>query len=140
MQMKNILTILLASFILLSGMQLSITRHFCGGEMADVQITFSKVNASCGMEMDNTACSEQEDIASNCCRNEYAMLDVDDYLNSSSKQLKEISQPVFELFFIPLFQSLYSFDTALQTRADASPPEVLAANAVSLPKICVFRI
>lgn len=138
--MKNILTILLASFILLSGMQLSIARHFCGGEMADVQITFSKDNASCGMEMNNTACAEHEGITSDCCRNEYSMLDVDDYLNASSKQVKEISQPVFELFFLPLMHSLYSLDAALQTRTDASPPETLVANAVSLPKICVFRI
>lgn len=139
--MKNILTILLASFILLSGMHLSIARHFCGGEMADAKFTFSGMNASCGMDVEKSSCSEHDATAdSDCCRNEFSTMDVDDYLSSSSMQVKEITQPAFVLFFLPLMQSLYSTDADLQLFADASPPHFLTANAVSLPKICVFRI
>lgn len=139
--MKNILTILLASFILLSGVHLSIARHICGGEIADVKFTFSGTNAGCGMEDDKSSCSEHNDeAASDCCRNEFSMMDVDDYLSSSSIQMKEITQPSFELFFLPLMQSLYSTEADLQLYTDAGPPHLLAPNAVSLPKICVFRI
>lgn len=139
--MKNILTIILASFILLSGMHLSIARHFCGGERTDVAFTFSGMNVGCGMEEEGSACGAHDaTAASDCCRNEFSMMDVDDYLSSSSMQVKEITQPVFELFFLPLMQSLHSTDADLQLYADTSPPHFLAANAVSLPKICVFRI
>ena len=99
------------------------------------------MEASCGMEVEKSTCSEHDDTAaSDCCRNEFSMMEVDDYLSSSSMQVKEITQPVFELFFLPLMQSLHSTDADLQLYADASPPHFLAANAVSLPKMCVFRI
>jgi len=121
-------------------MHLSIARHFCGGEMADMKISFSGVKATCGMETDKATCSEHDNITSDCCRNEFSMLTVDNYLSSSSMQVQEITQPVFQLYFLPLIQSLYSFDAALKTYTDASPPDMLMANTVSLPKICVFRI
>ena len=138
--MKNILTILLASFILLSGMNLSVARHFCGGEVADVKISFSGAKASCGMEDNEEACPVNGDVTSNCCRNDLSVFTVDNYFNSSNLQIKEVSQPVSQLFFLPLIQSLYSFVLAFQAYTDSSPPDKLIANGVSLPKICVFRI
>lgn len=138
--MKNILTILIASFILLSGMHFSIARHFCGGEVADVKISFSESIASCGMEDSENSCSEQDELASECCTNELSVLMVDDYLSSSSLQIKEISQPLTQLFFLPMMLSLYLLEPNFQTYTDVSPPDNLIVSAVSLPKICVFRI
>jgi len=138
--MKNILTILLASFILLSGMNLSVARHFCGGEIADVKISFSGANASCGMESNENNCAQQENVASNCCTNDRSVFMVDNYFGSSNMQMKEINQPVSQLFFLPLIQSLYSLNTTFQGDTAVRPPDNLIANGVSLPKICVFRI
>lgn len=138
--MKNILTIFLASFILLSGMHLSIARHFCGGEVADVRISFSGAKASCGMENNEETCPVNGDVTSNCCRNDLSVFTVDNYFSSSNLQVKEISQPVSQLFFLPLIQSLYSLVPDFRAYTDVSPPDKLIANGVSLPKICVFRI
>ena len=139
--MKNILTILLASFILLSGMHLSVDKHFCGGEVADMKISFSGVKASCGMENNEDDCSEHVvAVPSNCCRNDLSVFTVDNYFSSSTLQVKEISQPVSQLFFLPLIQSLYSLVPDFQAYTDVSSPDNLIGNAVSLPKICVFRI
>ena len=138
--MKNILTILLASFILLSGMNLSVARHFCGGEIADVKISFSGAKASCGMESNENNCAEHGIVASNCCTNDRSVFMVDNYFGSSNMQMKEIGQPVSQLFFLPLIQSLYSLNTTFQAYTTVSPPDNLIANGVSLPKICVFRI
>lgn len=138
--MKNILTILLASFILVSGMHLSIDRHICGGKVADVIISFSEKGASCAMDNDMATCSTHQKATSDCCRNEATRLAVDDYFASSSFQVKEVTQPVFQLFFLPVIQSLYSLNADIQAYSDVSPPDNLIANEVCLPKICVFRI
>lgn len=138
--MKNALTILLASFILLSGMHLSIARHFCGGKMVDAGISFSEATLTCGMDKDKSACSVDGNISSDCCRNEFSMLTVDDYLSNSSLQIKEVAQPVFQLFFLPLIQSLHTMELAIQNYPDIGPPDNLIVTAVSLPQICVFRI
>lgn len=98
------------------------------------------MKANCDMDMDESSCSKHEETASDCCRNEFSEMDLDDYLSSSSMQVKEITQPAFELLFLPLMQLISSIDADLQRYADAGPPHVLPVNAVSLPKICVFRI
>ena len=138
--MKNILSILLASFILLSGMHLSVARHICGGEVADVKISFSESHASCGMEDNDDTCSNEGELASGCCSNDLSVFEVDSYFSLSSLQIKEAGQPVLQLFFLPLIQSLYSLVPTSQAYADVSPPDLRIANGVSLPKICVFRI
>ena len=138
--MKNILTILLASFILLSGMHFSVARHICGGEVADVKISFSEANASCGMEVNEKTCPVHGFITSDCCQNDISVFTVDNYFSSSSFQVKEVSQPVLQLFFLPLIQSLYSLVPTFQAYKDVRPPNTIIASAVSLPKICVFRI
>ena len=138
--MKNILTILLASFILLSGMHFSVARHICDGEVADVKISFSEANASCGMEVNENPWTEQGAITSNCCQNDISVFTVDNYFSSSSFQVKEVSQPVLQLFFLPLIEYLYSLIPTFQAYTDVSLPDTIIASAVSLPKICVFRI
>ncbi|HLN72311.1 MAG: HYC_CC_PP family protein [Methylococcaceae bacterium] len=138
--MKNILTIVLASFILISGMHLSVARHFCGGKLADVNISFTEAVAACGMEADASACATHEKATSDCCRNEITKLSVDDYFGASSFQIKEVTQPLTVLFFLPLIQSLYSTEPDVQAFTDVGTQANIIVNEVSLPKICVFRI
>jgi hypothetical protein len=138
--MKNILTIVLASFILISGMHLSIARHICGGELAEVKISFTDAVAACGMESDANTCAAHEKATSDCCKNEITRLSVDDYFGASSLQLKEVTQPVMVLFFLPIIQSLYSVEPEIQAFADVGTQANFIVHDVSLPKICVFRI
>ena len=138
--MKKLFTLLLASFILLSGMHFSIAKHFCGDRIADVKISFSEAKASCGMENNDKTCSITGELTSNCCRNDISILSIDHYFNSTTLQIKEVNQSVSQLFFLPLIQSLYSLVPTFQAYTDVSPADNLLANGVSLPKICVFRI
>lgn len=138
--MKNILTILLAFFILVSGMQFSIARHFCGGELADVKLSFAAKGDACGMERGLTACTTNENTTSDCCRDEITKLSVDDYFGASSVQMKEVNQPETIWLFLPILQSLYSIDAEVQEFTDVGTQADCAVHEVSLPKICVFRI
>lgn len=121
-------------------MHLSIARHICGGELAEVNISFSDAVAACGMESDANACGVHEKATSNCCRNEITKLSVDDYFGASSQQVKEVTQPVTVLFFLPLIQSIYSIESEVQAFADVGTQTNNLLKRVSLPKICVFRI
>jgi len=138
--MKNVLTILLASFILISGMKLSIVQHICGGELADVKFSISEAPASCGMETNQTACGAHEKSTSDCCRNKITKLGVDDYFGASSQQINEVFQPVVVLFFLPLIQSVFSSEIDIQAFTDVGYIANITPKEVSLPKICVFRI
>jgi len=121
-------------------MHLSVASHICGGEVADVKMSFTEAKATCGMESNENALAAHSGISSNCCRNELSVFAVDNYFSSSSLQIKQVSQPVQQLFFLPLIQSLYSLVPTFQAYTDVRPPDKLVANTVSLPKICVFRI
>jgi hypothetical protein len=92
------------------------------------------------MENNEKTCTVPGELTSNCCRNDISVLSIDNYFNSTTLQIKEVHQPVSQLFFLPLIQSLYSLTPTFQAYTDVSPPDRLLASAVSLPKICVFRI
>jgi hypothetical protein len=66
-RMKKILTILFAVIIPVSGLQISLDRHYCGGRLADVRLSFSGRLASCGMEVKEPYCPASPAVENNCC-------------------------------------------------------------------------
>src|SRR4030042_4261887 len=68
--MKKVFTILIATILLASGMQVSIDRHFCGGELADVKFSVTGKMGSCGMEQDEPICPNHSVIINNCCEDQ----------------------------------------------------------------------
>ncbi|NDP22297.1 MAG: hypothetical protein GZ091_14635 [Paludibacter sp.] len=138
--MKNILSILLVSFILLSGMHFSVANHYCGGKVADIKISFSGEKATCGMAEDEQTCPIHDGLSSNCCRNEVSFFAVDNYDSPSSLQIEKILKQIDQLFLIPVHQLSYSTTPTFQVYTNVKPPDYFATNDVSLPKICVFII
>ena len=139
--MKKILSISVALLMLLSGLQLTISRHYCGGELADAKVSLTGHVASCGMETATDDCSQPGNhVKSSCCNNQVSVYEVDHNYSPSFTEYKAFAQSVLQVFVIPeniTFHSLTSFSNFY---TDVSPPDFLPANAVSLPKICVFRI
>jgi hypothetical protein len=72
--MKNILTILFAVILPVSGLQISLDRHYCGGSLADVRISFSGKPATCGMESEEQAFPSFQTVESNCCEDQMTVL------------------------------------------------------------------
>lgn len=139
--MKKILFLFLASIVLLSGMHFSVAKHFCGDEAPVVKISFSGEKATCDMgECGMSFLVHHDGLSSNCCRDEVSLFVVDNFDNYSSIQIKALSQPITQVFLIPVNELFYSQSLTNQDYADVSPPDNITANAVSLPKICVFRI
>jgi len=139
--MKKLLSISLALLMLISGMQLTISIHYCGGELADSRVSLTGHLASCGMEgiFDNCTASEST-LDESCCKNQISVYAVDHNYSPSFSEFKAFSQPVLELFTLPESSSFQSFPATNLTSTNASPPENKLVHAVSLPKICVFLI
>ena len=139
--MKKLLSISLALLMLLSGMQLTISMHYCGGELADSKVSLTGHIASCGMEGLVDECTDPgSHMESSCCNNQVSVYAVDQNYSPSFSEFKAFSQTVLQVFFIPENNTFLSHPSLLQTNSGANPPGNYLAAAVSLPKICVFRI
>lgn len=139
--MKKLFSISIAFIMLLSGLQLTVSRHYCGGELADSKVSVLGDLASCGMETATDDCTHASTIEeSGCCKNKVSVYEVDQNYSPSFTEFKAFAQSVLHVFVIPENITFHSLTAASNLYTDASPPDFLPANAVSLPKICVFRI
>ena len=139
--MKKIFSISVALLMLLSGLQLTISRHYCGGELADSKVSVLGQVASCGMESGTDECTQPGNhLKSTCCNNKISVYSIDHNFSPSFSDFKVFSQPVLQVFTIPENITFHSLTSLIFIGTDTSPPGNLLANAVSLPKICVFRI
>ncbi|BBE15903.1 hypothetical protein AQPE_0039 [Aquipluma nitroreducens] len=139
--MKKLLSISIALLMLLSGMQLTISQHYCGGELAQSKVSLTGHVASCGMETATDDCAQPGNhVESNCCSNKVSVYEIDHNYSPSFTEFKVFTQTVFQVFVIPKNITFHSLTAENQTLTDVSPPGNLLLHAVSLPKICVFRI
>lgn len=139
--MKKLFSISIALIMLLSGLQLTVSRHYCGGKLADAKVSLIGHLASCGMESANDECTQPGNhVKSNCCNNQVSVYAVDHNYSPSFTEFKAFAQTVLQVFALPQNSTLHSITPISHLFSDVSPPGLLAANEVSLPKICVFRI
>ncbi|MFT3740869.1 MAG: hypothetical protein QM786_19135 [Breznakibacter sp.] len=140
--MKQLLSIFAAVLILVTGMHVSVSAHFCHGYLVAGNVSVGHEKVSCGME--DVQSGEQADsyVWAKCCDDVTSTLTVDDaYGNPASQALTP--PHAFELLWANVAPQImpqqYVFSCAL-FHADAGPPGLYMASEVSLPGICVFRI
>lgn len=139
--MRRLFSILSALLILLSGMQLTVSLHFCGGEIAESRVSLLGSIASCGMEGVTDECTQPGGhLESHCCDNRVSVYVVDHNFNPSFSEFKVLSQMALQVFDIPQSLAIDPLAALKRNSISHSPPDLMAVNAVSLPKICVFRI
>ncbi|MEI8113922.1 MAG: hypothetical protein WCI54_09840 [Bacteroidia bacterium] len=139
--MKKLFSISIALLMLLSGMQLTISRHYCGGELADSKVSLIGHVASCGMESSSDECTQSGNhLKSSCCNDKVSVYEVDHNFSPSVSEFKDFAQTVLKVFPVPENITFHSLTQLSNLYTDVSPPGFLPINAVSLPKICVFRI
>jgi len=139
--MKKLFSISIAFIMLLSGLQLTVSRHYCGGELADSKVSVWGHVASCGMETATDDCSHANTIEeSSCCKNKVSVYEIDHNYSPSFTEFKVFAQTVLQVFVIPENITFHSLtDYSLAESGFISPRNFLV-TAISLPKICVFRI
>ena len=139
--MKKLLSISIALLMLLSGMQLTISQHYCGGELAQSKVSLTGHIASCGMESGTDDCTQTGNrVKSSCCNDQVSVYSVDHNFTPSFTNFHSFAQNVLQVFIVPESTSIHSSTAINLSSTDTNPPENLLVDAVSLPKICVFRI
>lgn len=140
-RMKKIFSISVALLMLLSGLQLTVSRHYCGGELADAKVSLTGHIASCGMETATDDCTHASTIEeSSCCKNKVSVYEIDHNFAPSFTSFKTFEQPVLQVFIIPEVLNFNAFNAYNHYYTDVSPPINSLVSDVNLPNIGVFRI
>jgi hypothetical protein len=140
--MRKILSILFASLILISGLHISIAKHYCSGESSAFEkISVTGELATCGMESPNDqGVLPGVHFKAHCCENEVSTLIVDNNYAPSFSIFKVFPQPVMQVCHIIEVFNLQQIVVLSLYNTNVLPPGNYLASAVSLPDICVFRI
>lgn len=137
--MKKGLSILLALFVLASGMHLSLATHLCGGDISEFKISFNEKKASCGMCEEGSNAEHRFDSQS-CCKDQVSNMIVDNNYFPSSFSIKELSIPVLTLFLSSSFVLIDDLSITSFFYTNISPHPKWLLTEVVLSDICVFRI
>jgi hypothetical protein len=138
---RKITSILLAFLLVLTGIHLSVSSHFCSGQLAGVKVSLIGKDASCGMEGKASASFPADKlIKSHCCTNELTTLSVDSNYSPSFTKSLHILQKVTPIYGVhpgEIDKLLTSYKNPCLI---LSPPGIYQTSAVELEEICVFRI
>ncbi|MEI6680015.1 MAG: hypothetical protein WCL21_15480 [Mariniphaga sp.] len=139
--MKKLLSILFAVAIVLSGMHFTVSTHYCGGVVAATKVSVSGELASCGMEGASDQCQfPGKHIRSNCCTDKISVFAIENNFVPSFSEFKSASQNILQIFVIPASFRIHSLSVLSIYHQNISPPGNIMVSAVSLLRICVFRI
>ena len=139
--MKKILSISFALMILLTGMNLTVSTHFCNGQFAAARINFTGKPASCGMESAiQKEPSAETRFSRHCCDNKLSVYSIDKTYAPSEFHYNQPVYPVFHEFYVPGEFSLQRIYFSSSYCHNISPPYYFTANTVSINDICIFRI
>lgn len=138
--MKNLIVILTALLILLSGMHLSLAMHFCGGEISEVKFTFTHENAACGSCIDNNTDTGTSFYPKDCCQNEFSSLVTDSNYQLYAYQLGKPEFQLLQVFDVPKTIGIHRSLLTPVFNTNVHPPGYNVVSDVKLPYICVFLI
>jgi len=138
--MKKVVSILILSLVLLSGMHLSVANHICGGMNVATKLSFDEEKASCGMKSDFETDTKTKTFTRDCCHDYISNFVVDNQYQPTSLEFKKTSFHLLNVFFIPASSLLHTTAYTKELHRNAIPPGNLLADEVSLSRICVYRI
>ena len=140
-KMKKLFSISIAFIMLLSGMQLTISQHYCGGELADAKVSLTGHIASCGMEGETDDCEQPDNhVESSCCNNQVSVYAVDHNFAPSFTSFKAFEKQVLPVYILPEILNFNTFTAYNCIYTDVSPPPNCLVSDVNLSDIGVFRI
>ena len=139
--MKKVFSILFASIIFLSGMNLTFVTHLCGGEVSTVKLSFVHENASCGMCGEKQTTSNYKTInTKGCCKDEITFCIFENNYSPSTFQITEPTDQSFQIFCISETIGDHFFNATSYVNTYIQSPGNYISRAVSLSDICVFLI
>jgi hypothetical protein len=137
--MKKAFSIVFALTLLLSGLHVTISTHFCEGKIASHKISLSGKSASCGMEKDEDNCPfSLPQLSGSCCTDHVIIAGTSNIFTKTypiRKYQNEVIQPLTIRNNSQIPSVSYQF---LYT--GYNPPGIFGSNSVSLENICILLI
>jgi hypothetical protein len=139
--MRKGFSILFILVMILSGVHLTVAKHFCGGRIAAERISLSGKLASCGMEGTEDTCPVSGNrVNTHCCDDQVSTFGMINICTAPVTVQSENTENTPHLYCLTVIESFYSIDGVNISYTDTGPPGGFSASAVNLFDICVFRI
>lgn len=137
--MKRALTLMMASIFLVSGIQVSLARHYCGGKLVDVRISVTGQIATCGMEKSGSGCPDHPVFNIKCCEDQISFFGI---RGNYYPEYFKLTHPTSERGIIPT--QVGNFIAGNSYNSDivnwVLPPGDNLKSRLTQPEICIFRI
>jgi len=139
--MKKATSILFLLIILVTGLQITVSQHFCRGNLADTRISLDGSIASCGMEnADDNPVLPWDQMKNLCCEDHISSIAAVNYFTPDFYPLTEIGQNHQDHSYLPSVQIFSSEICFASLHTNLYPPGQIKSTDVDLSKICVLRI
>jgi len=138
--MKKVVSIFMVVLLLATMFQLTLSTHYCGGEVAATRISLSGELASCGMEGTEDSCPIEGRIQHKSCCEDFVTVFSTDNTYTPSPVIAESFSNISNNFLIPEGTLVPQQELPINQFSDVWPPGYLMSTDVDLSCICVFRI
>lgn len=122
--MKKILSVILSVVILFVSMGFTVSSHKCGGKRVKTVLNIGNADVSCGMETTKKDCSDDKQMNSNCCQDQFQKIQLnDDYTQVIS--FKNFTPDFTVIFVAILFNILPTENVQTFSFKDYLPPPLI---------------
>lgn len=136
--MKKLVSIQLTIFLLLTGLQITCSVHYCRGMVSAASWSVTEARTCCDMDSQTASSPIDTGITQECCSDMVLAYEVaPDYFGSSfSINFTVVGVPIIGAITAPL---AYNLESQINWQILANYLEATSKNT-SLPILCVFRI
>jgi hypothetical protein len=137
--MRKILTISVAFIMLIAGMQFSIDRHFCGGELTATKFSVTGKLASCGMEETEHSFPNHNSFDQRCCEDQLTCVGIS---NNYIPEYFNLPAPYAgkNIHTVPVADLTLRYSNMNFSTSSSSPPGENLKTGLTLSEIRVYRI
>lgn len=139
--MKSLLSISLTLLLLLTGVNVKIASHYCGGRISDVKISLTGEAASCGMEHKPATIPSEGLISPHCCDDVVSSVYLSaDYVPAHCYNVPLPGYEIYNSFITPdpllIHQDVLCSSLSRRGRQQGG----LSPSNVQQQVICIFQI
>jgi len=139
--MKKVLSIISVLIIILAGLQVTVSSHYCGGEPVASKISLSGTLASCGMEDNEENCPlPWHQVTSDCCEDHVKIAGTVNVFTMPDFVREDQSQDKLNPTLANEINLPDSHFSSQQLYTGFDPPGIFFTSSVRLENICVLRI
>ncbi len=137
--MKKAATVFIAIILVVSGMNLSIDRHFCSGNLVAVKLSVTGQHATCGMTQVSDDMAGPQSVNKKCCDDQFRELSISGNYYPEHFHIPQIFPAGSKILLPSPMITCGSLPVSFNPEKEP-PPGSCPLFSLSQPQSCVFRI